>query len=299
MFSCIVRWYRTRGRHLPWRKRCDAYHIFISELMLQQTHVERVLPKYRIWLKRFPDWSSLAHASTRDLIEAWSGLGYNRRLLYAREAARHIILHGVPQTEQAWRALRGIGPYMAAALSEFVNHVRAVVIDTNIRRVIGRAFLGKPFPRTTHDKRIRRVLEKLTVHRGAHWELPHALMDIGATICFPRAPHCEICPLKKICKARHRFLSDAIHRTLRLKRSPRVTERRHANKKYPDRIYRGRILAAITCKRRVHVAKLGPAIDQTYRAARDAAWIKTLVQRLEADGLVTLHANGIVTLPAF
>ena len=163
----LLAWYALHKRDLPWRKTRDPYRIFVSELMLQQTQVDRVLPKYRAFIGRFRTWRSLADAKTSDLIHAWAGLGYNRRALYARDAAKHVIAYGVPVEETYWRRLKGVGPYMAAALTEFANGKRALVIDTNIRRVIGRVALGRPYPGPADDPRILRALERRSRSRTA------------------------------------------------------------------------------------------------------------------------------------
>ena len=106
----LLSWFNRYGRTLPWRFIDDPYHIFVSEIMLQQTQAARVIDFYQAWLKIFPTWESLANAKTPQLLHAWAGLGYNRRALYLREAARQVIEQGVPQSEEAWRTLKGVGP---------------------------------------------------------------------------------------------------------------------------------------------------------------------------------------------
>lgn len=289
----LLSWYRHHGRDLPWRKTKNGYRIFMSEIMLQQTQVDRVIPKYRAWFKIFPTWKSLATATTADLIHAWAGLGYNRRALYAREAARAIMTHHMPRTMDAWRSLKGVGPYVAAALTEFVNNKRAIVIDTNIRRVIGRIFLRKPFPAFTDDAKIKNILEKITPRDARHRDLPQAIMDFANAICLPRSPKCAECPLQKECGASKIFLSGRkIKRTI-----TRVTERIHAEKKIPDRIFRGRILTIVRTEGQTNISTLGSRIDSSFDHIADSDWLHAMIDRLIKDGLLVEHRRNIISLP--
>ncbi len=273
----------------------------MSELMLQQTQVDRVVPKYGAWIKAFPSWKRLANASTHTLITHWAGLGYNRRALYARDAALDVISHGIPTSEVGWRRLKGVGPYMAAALTEFVNHVRTIVIDTNVRRVAGRALLGIRFPERADDASISRALRRAIPECNAHWDVPQALMDIGSAICLSQRPRCDVCPLKNVCRAREQFLPKHLEKTLRhlarYRARTRVVESRHVNKKYPDRMYRGRILAWVRTRGRARIETLGPNIDETYDPIADLDWIRAMVQRLMKDGLLMLRPDGLLALP--
>lgn len=301
MIHTLLAWYRIYKRNLPWRHTKNAYHIFISELMLQQTQVDRVLPKYRAWLRRFPSWTRLANAKTNELIHQWAGLGYNRRALFAREAARDIVKRGIPQNANEWRQLKGVGAYMAAALVACVNHARAIVIDTNIRRVAGRALLGLPYPYLTDDSKIYKALDRVVPMRSSHWLIPQAFMDLGSAICLPTIPRCDICPLQSTCRARHQFLAKRKEATLRLLREQRkkthVNEMRHPNKKHPDRIYRGRMLAWIRMHGPTRIALLGARIDETYVARADLTWIRNIVARLIQDGLIIRGRNDTIALP--
>lgn len=289
----LLEWYRRNGRDLPWRKTRDPYRIFVSELMLQQTQVDRVRPKYADFLRKFPTWNSLARAKTADVIRAWSGLGYNRRALYAREAAARVVADGVPATEEGWRRLKGVGPYMAAALAAFVNHARAVVIDTNVRRVAARAFLGFPHPSPADDARLARVLRDALPKTGRHWEIPQAFMDLGSAICLPRSPKCGVCPLRNACNAAPKFLSGIAARRVRRKNAERV----HRDKPDPDRIYRGRILRFVATRGRVRLDAVGPAVDPAYDAIADRDWIRAMTDRLIKDGLLVRRRGDILTLP--
>ncbi|MFA5935650.1 MAG: A/G-specific adenine glycosylase [Patescibacteria group bacterium] len=295
----LLGWYRKHGRTLPWRDTTrrdgtpDAYRIFVSELMLQQTQVARVIPKYDEWIKHFPSWKRLAEASTPDLLHAWAGLGYNRRALQMRESAREVVANGEPTDENGWRRLKGVGPYMAAALAEFANHKRALVIDTNVRRVAGRVFLGIPYPNPTTDTRLLRALDRNIPDTGRHWDIPQAFMDLGSSICTPRLPQCTVCPLRTVCKAAPLFLSGRAG----VKPRAKNTETRHRNKKYPDRIYRGRILAHIRAHGSTKIERLGPFIDEAYDAKRDIEWVRRMVDRMIKDQFIVEGKKGIVSLP--
>ena len=301
VLAALLSWYRRHARDLPWRKTRDSYDIFISELMLQQTQVDRVIPKYREWIKRLPNWKKLAAASTRELVNLWAGLGYNRRALYARDAAREVVAHGVPKSEADWRRLKGVGPYMAAVLAEFVNRQRAIVIDTNVRRVAGRAFLGLPYPHLSDDARIRKAIDRALPERGPHWLVPHAMMDLGSAICLPKIPRCDVCPLKTACRAKRRFDAVRLDATLALlkrhRERTRVIESRHAEKKHPDRIYRGRILAWIRSHGSTKLMALGARIDETYDPVADLDWVRRMAKRLVKDRLIVLGAGDTISLP--
>jgi A/G-specific adenine glycosylase len=177
MEDLLLAWFRTHARDLPWRKTRDPYAILVSEVMLQQTQVERVVPRYLEWLERWPTVHALAAAPAGDVIRAWQGLGYNRRGINLHRAARIVAEHGWPAdlTE-----LPGIGPYTAAAVANFAFGRDVLPVDTNVRRVQERT--GAQFtPRAAQ-----------------------ALMDLGATICLARIPRCERCPLAERCPSRGR-----------------------------------------------------------------------------------------------
>jgi A/G-specific adenine glycosylase len=175
--SLLSAWYAKHGRDLPWRHTRDPYAILVSEVMLQQTQVERVVPRYLAWLERWPTAEALAAASTADVIRAWQGLGYNRRGLNLHRAARQIAALGWPDdlTE-----LPGVGPYTAAAIANFAYGRGELPVDTNVRRVQERT--GYAFSPAAGQ----------------------ALMDLGATVCVARIPRCSICPLAAECPSRGR-----------------------------------------------------------------------------------------------
>ncbi len=173
----LLAWYHEFGRDLPWRRTRDPYAILVSEVMLQQTQVERVAPRYLAWLKRWPSVEALAAAPAADVIREWQGLGYNRRAVNLHRAARQVAEHGWPDdlTE-----LPGVGRYTADAVAAFAFGASVLPEDTNVRRV-----------------------QERTGHRFGP-ECGQALMDLGATICLARVPRCGACPLAAACPSRGR-----------------------------------------------------------------------------------------------
>jgi A/G-specific adenine glycosylase len=168
-------WYAVHGRDLPWRRTNDPYAILVSEVMLQQTQVARVVPRYLAWLERWPTIEALAAASPGDAIREWQGLGYNRRALSLHRAARHITVHGWPEDLSR---LPGVGPYTCAAIRRFAHGHDVLPVDVNVARVLRRT--GHPFNASAAQ----------------------GLMDLGATICIARAPRCSGCPLASECPSR-------------------------------------------------------------------------------------------------
>jgi A/G-specific adenine glycosylase len=173
----LLAWYSQNGRDLPWRRTRDPYAILVSEVMLQQTQVERVIPRWRAWLERWPTVDALAASSPADVIVEWQGLGYNRRAVGLHRAARQVAEHGWPEdlTE-----LPGVGPYTAAAVGNFAFGRDVLPVDTNVERVQART--GEQFDGSCAQ----------------------ALFDLGATICLARIPRCELCPLAVACPSRGR-----------------------------------------------------------------------------------------------
>ena len=172
MEETLLAWYRESGRELPWRRTCDPYAILVSEVMLQQTQVERVVPRYERWLERWPTAASLAAATPGEVIVEWQGLGYNRRALHLHRASTYVAEHGWPED---LTVLPGVGDYTAAALANFAFGKDVLPRDVNVARVerrTGHAFTGRA---------------------------AQALMDLGATVCLARIPRCERCPVASDC----------------------------------------------------------------------------------------------------
>jgi A/G-specific adenine glycosylase len=195
----LLAWYRRAGRPLPWRRTRNPYHILVSEIMLQQTQVPRVIPKYREWLRRYPSIEALARAGTREVREAWYPLGYNARPLRLREIARAAVRrHGgrLPQTRDALLAFKGIGRYTAGALLSFAFGQDAPILDTNVRRVLRRVFAGD---RARPSERALWTLSADVLPPGLAYEFNQGLMDLGAMVCTARRPRCRVCPVAKGC----------------------------------------------------------------------------------------------------
>ncbi len=198
-----MEWYRPRRAAYPWRSsRPDPYRILVSEIMLQQTQVARVVSPYRAFIRRFPTLRHLAVASRREVLGAWAGLGYNRRALALSQTARSIVrLHGgrVPSEPGTLRTLPGVGPYTAAAVASLAYGVPVPAIDTNVARVLARAVLG----RESHEvgrKTLRRAASD-RVDRADPGGWNQALMDLGREVCRP-VPRCPDCPLFHGCRFR-------------------------------------------------------------------------------------------------
>ena len=175
MESILLAWFEEQGRDLPWRRTRDPYAILVSEVMLQQTQVERVAPRYLAWLERWPSVDALAAAAPAEVIREWQGLGYNRRALNLHRAAQRVVAQGWPEdlTE-----LPGVGPYTAAAILCFAYGEEVLPVDVNIERVL------------------RRTAWSFSAASA------QALMDLGATICIARIPRCDSCPLSPACPSR-------------------------------------------------------------------------------------------------
>lgn len=274
-WSTLLRWYRSHGRDLPWRHTRDPYRILVSEMMLQQTQVSRVLDFYQVWIKKFPSFRALAKASNADVIHAWAGLGYNRRALMLRDIARNITKNRLPKTESEWLELKGIGPYTAAALAAFSLHQKTIPVDTNIRRVLGRTFLGKPYPQISDDVRIK---EHIGPQQPDIWQ---AVFDLATSVCTKK-PDCANCPLNKNCLSAPKFLSGKIKTPARMVK--KSAENIRTGKKYPDRIYRGRILALVR-KQPIRASSIGPLVDPSF-STKDKHWMENMVDRLIRDGLL-------------
>lgn len=199
----LRRWYATHRRDLPWRRTKDPYAILVSEIMLQQTQVERVIPKYQAFLKRFPNLQVLARSQQAAVIRAWAGLGYNRRARNLHQLARAVARHHggkLPTTLQELQTLPGVGPYTAAAVACFAYRAPVALVDVNVRRVLGRVEKGVRGPETLSPKTLWTLAAKF-VPEAASVEWNSALMDFGATVCTARKPRCELCPLRAQCRA--------------------------------------------------------------------------------------------------
>jgi A/G-specific adenine glycosylase len=200
----LLAWYRREARDLPWRRTADPYAIWVSEIMLQQTRVDVAKPYFQRWMARFPTVHALAAAKEEAVLQAWSGLGYYRRARNLHAAARRIAADGMPSDAASLRELPGVGAYTAGAIASIAFGERVPAVDGNVVRVLARlhAWTGSASsPRLT--KQVQAAAERLVPARGAgDWN--QALMDLGATVCTPKAPRCDSCPVARLCKAKAR-----------------------------------------------------------------------------------------------
>jgi A/G-specific adenine glycosylase len=198
----LLTWYRANGRDLPWRRTDDPYHILVSEVMLQQTQVDRVLPKYHEWLEKFPSLEALASAPERDVTEAWRPLGYNIRPRRLHEIARESVAHyggELPSDEATLLSFKGIGAYTAGAIRSFAFGQRAAILDTNVARVLFRIFVASGDAKAHATRKHLWLLSETLVPRKHVFDFNQALMDFGATVCVARKPKCDACPMTRQC----------------------------------------------------------------------------------------------------
>ncbi len=285
----LLEWYATHQRDLPWRRTKDPYTILVAEIMLQQTQVERVLPKFHHFLALFPTWQALAMAPARDVIRAWSSLGYNQRAVRLQRIAQQVVGQfggRLPETVPELRTLKGVGPYTATAIASFVYRQDAPVVDTNVRRVLSRLMVGLG---KAEDAGLRRAAAALLpAGRSSQWN--QALMDLGATICHVRRPGCFLCPLREWCVAAPQ-LQSPVNRVA--ERASRYTVRSapfHGSTRY----YRGRIverLRHLSDGEATDMEALGRAIKKDF-ATLDVPWLLRLLEGLQRDGLVKLMETG-------
>ena len=270
----ILQWYRLHQRTLLWRNTRNPYRILVSEIMLQQTQVSRVLIKYPEFLKRFPSFASLADSTPAEIIRAWRGMGYNNRALRLRQVAITVTndFHGrLPHDIEALQQLPGIGKYTAHAVACFAFEQQVPVVDTNIRRILRRVYGSK----TNHIDDWQLAMLSLPRRRAYDWN--QALMDLGAMVCTASNPDCTNCPTQQNCTSAYRVRR--IHRT-----------KAASTKIIPDRIYRGKIIELLRNTNEHHpleLQKLGKQIKENF-ALSDTHWIETLALRLQRDGLVAI-----------
>ncbi|QJW37702.1 A/G-specific adenine glycosylase [Cellulosimicrobium protaetiae] len=283
--DAVGRWFGDTARDLPWRAPDRTpWGVLVSEVMLQQTPVVRVEPAWRAWMERWPEPADLAAASTADVLRAWGRLGYPRRALRLQECARTIVARHdgvVPLGEEALRALPGVGEYTAAAVTAFAHAQRAVVVDTNVRRVLARAVGGValPAPSYTAAERATAAAVAPTDDAGAVlWAA--ASMELGALVCTARSPRCGACPVRDACAWRRAGRPGDEHAARRRTQAWAGT----------DRQVRGRVMAALR-------EAPGPVAGDTVRAVwHDAAQLDRCVASLVEDGLVE-QVGGRYRLP--
>lgn len=326
----LLEWYERSGRDLPWRNITDPYAILVSEMMLQQTQVDRVLPKYREFLERFPTLAALAEAPTGDVIRAWAPLGYNMRAVRLQSIARQVVAEyggQVPAQVEELSKLKGVGRYTAGAIACFAHRQQVATVDTNIRRVLYRVFVGIEQPDApVREERSWELAEKV-LPPGKAYPWNQALMDLGATICTATTPACEGCPMQSICRAYQELgqytlfpSGEGLRMLLQQRKAASAVQKRAAKaggdasgptqidgtlgrvaevpaayKTQPftstNRYFRGRVVDALRALgpgERLALLDLGPQVKAGFAPA-DLPWLARLVQGLARDGLIAVH----------
>ena len=278
----LLTWFEENARDLPWRWIRDPYSILVSEVMLQQTQVDRVLPYYARFLDRFPTVQALARAATSDVIRIWSGLGYNRRAVNLQRAARTVVdeLGGdFPEDPADLRKLPGVGAYTAGAIAAFAFERDVAFLDTNMRRVIARVNFGSESVSEADAIESASML----LPPGHGWVWNQALIEFGALQCTARRPACIICPLRDDCAA-----YPTIQVTLQQKfasSNPVKTETFESTTRY----FRGRIVEALRALPEddpggISLPDLGLKVREDF-SPENLPWLRELVDGLERDGL--------------
>jgi A/G-specific adenine glycosylase len=292
----LLDWYEVHGREaLPWRTTRDPYYTLVSEFMLQQTQVDRVVPKFEAFLARFPSIESLAAASQADVLRLWQGLGYNSRAIRLHGVARAVVnSYGgkMPHEREALLDLPGIGPYTAAAIRAFAFDIDDAPLDTNIRRIVHRLTLGIEFPPKASNAQLDEAARALAPGGAAHdWN--SAMMDLGAAICTARAPKCLICPLREHCAAApvDAAALDAARRANAKKASPQNAIPFEQTTRYA----RGRIvdrLRALPAGERISLLELHAQL-QPVLADRTVEDVRALIEILQRDGLIAADGESV------
>lgn len=189
----LLTWYTTHRRDLPWRTSTDPYRVLVSEIMLQQTQVDRVITRFRSFIARWPTADDLADATADEVLSEWSGLGYNSRALRLKEAASVVSDRGWPTTAEGLLTLPGVGPYTAAAVASICFGQQVPAVDTNLRRVLSR-WHGEALD----GRGLREYANSIVGSPAGDWN--QALMDLGSMVCRPRDPSCARCPVAESCE---------------------------------------------------------------------------------------------------
>ena len=198
----LLSWYARHGRDLPWRRTSDPYHILVSEIMLQQTQVDRVIPKYHEWLGKYPSLEALAAAPVREVAATWRPLGYNVRPRRLHAIAREAVARydgQLPSDAETLLSFKGIGAYTAGAIRSFAFRQRAAILDTNVARVLFRVFVADGDPKAHAVRKHLWAVSESLVPRKHVFEFNQAIMDLGAVVCPARKPRCSECPLSRMC----------------------------------------------------------------------------------------------------
>jgi A/G-specific adenine glycosylase len=281
----LLDWFAANRRDLPWRHTRDPYRILVSEVMLQQTQVDRVIPYYHRWLEAFPTVRDLAAAPTAEVIRLWAGLGYNRRAVNLQRTAQAVVERGgeFPYDVEELKTLPGIGPYTAGAIACFAFEQNVPFIDTNMRRVLHRIFLGPEIPERKRSDREITALASGVLPEGRGWEWNQALIEFGALHCTARKPLCVICPLQVECQAYPEIQS------LLAEQPKGVKAKKEGPFRESNRYFRGRVVDNLRERpdTGITIAELGPLVRPSFSEA-DMPWLLDLVHGLERDGLASV-----------
>jgi len=203
--SLVIAHFRSHQRNLPWRRTRDPYAVWVSEIMLQQTRVQTVIPYYERWLDRFPNVAALADAELDDVLTLWAGLGYYSRARNLHRGARDVVARyagRVPDSTEELRSIPGVGRYTAGAIASIAHGTRAALVDGNVARVLARVFeIEDDIKSTPATKTLWQLADEL-VPADAPGDFNQGMMELGATVCTPTSPRCDHCPLTSLCGAR-------------------------------------------------------------------------------------------------
>ena len=283
----LLSWFEENGRDLPWRRTRDPWGILVSEVMLQQIQVARAIPFYERFLERFPTVEALAEAPLSDAIRVWGDLGRYRRVVNLHRTARIVVEeHGgrVPSDPDALLKLPGVGPYTAGAVACFAFERDAHFLDTNIRRVLHRLFLGAEVPEPKAKEGQLLGLAEAMVPRDRAWGWGQSVMELGALRCKARRPLCEACPVAELCAARPNIAEALAAR-------PRATGAARGSGG-PNIRHRGRALAVLreAPPEGVALGELGEALREGFGEA-DLPWLRGVVESLRKDGLARISSE--------
>jgi A/G-specific adenine glycosylase len=292
----LLAWFSERGRrHLPWRVDRSPYRVLISEFMLQQTQVERVIPAFEAFVARFPSFSALAGASQADVVRAWRGLGYNSRAVRLHKLAHAVdsqYAGTLPRDEAALRALPGVGAYTARAVMAFAFDADAVAADVNVRRIVHRTHFGFEVPPGASERELD-ALALAALPPGAGFAFNSALMDVGATLCGARSAKCLVCPLRERCAAAP--LDPALLAAGTRARAQTGGPQQRLRFEATTRYVRGRVLDALRSLPPGDAvslldleAQLAPLLS-----AQPAGSVERAVLALERDGLLERASRGL------
>lgn len=279
--DALLAWYDARGRQIAFRASRDPYAILVSEVMAQQTQISRVVPAWIAFLERFPTLQTLAAATPAEVVRAWRGMGYDRRALNLRRAAQAIVVeHGgrLPEDVAALERLPGIGPYTARAVAAIAFGRPVGAVDTNVRRVLGRA-LGLGAGASPAATRAMQAAADASIEPARPGDWTHAVMDLGATICRPRSPRCADCPIARWCRSAGEARP--------AKRPEPTAKRPSVPFESTTRWLRGRILDRLRSADEAAWTTIDGPIG-----GHDAAAVTKAVAALASDGLIEIDAEG-------